>query len=159
MTGRDKGAVLKLLADVGAACKRFHDTRVMMVETKRIQCDEIWSFCYAKDKNTSEDMKGVFGIGDVWTWTAIDADTKLMVSYNVDRRDERAARRVMEDLASRFASRVQLTTDGLRVLPDRRSASLRQGNRLRHGQQNLQPAKRRNSRAPQSWRVLRNDAH
>ena len=115
MTGRDKGAVLKLLADVGAACKRFHDARVMMIETKRIQCDEIWSFCYAKDKNIPEDMKGVFGVGDVWTWTAIDADTKLMVSYNVDRRDERAARRFMEDLASRLASRVQLTTDGLRV--------------------------------------------
>src|SRR5258706_6942134 len=112
MTGAAKGTVIKLLADVGAACKRFHDQRVFMIETKRIQCDEIWSFCYAKDKNIPEDMKGVFGVGDVWTWTAIDADTKLMVSYNVDRRDERAARRFMEDLASRLASRVQLTTDG-----------------------------------------------
>jgi len=115
MTGAAKGTVIKLLANVGAACKRFHDQRVMMIETKRIQCDEIWSFCYAKDKNIPEDMKGVFGVGDVWTWTAIDADTKLMVSYNVDRRDERAARRFMEDLASRLASRVQLSTDGLRV--------------------------------------------
>ena len=115
MTGRDKGAVLKLLADVGAACKRFHDQRVMMIETKRIQCDEIWSFCYAKDKNIPADMKGVFGIGDVWTWTAIDADTKLMIGYRVDSRDEHAARRFMTDLCSRLASRVQLTTDGLRV--------------------------------------------
>lgn len=114
MTGRDKGAVLKLLADVGAACKRFHDERVFMIETKRIQCDEIWSFCYAKEKNVPADMAGTFGIGDVWTWTALDADTKLMIGYSVDSRDEHAARRFMEDLCKRLANRVQLTTDGLR---------------------------------------------
>ena len=115
MTGAAKGTAIKLLAEVGAACKRFHDQNVFMIETKRVQCDEIWSFCYAKDKNVPADMKGVFGIGDVWTWTAIDADTKLMISYNVDSRDEHAARRFMTDLCSRLAKRVQLTTDGLRV--------------------------------------------
>lgn len=115
MTGAAKGTVIKLLADVGAACKRFHDQHVFMIEAKRIQCDEIWSFCYAKEKNIPADMRGVFGVGDVWTWTAIDADTKLMVSYSVDSRDEHAARRFIEDLAKRLASRVQLTTDGLRV--------------------------------------------
>ena len=114
MTGRDKGAVLKLLADVGAACKRYHDEHVFMIQSQRVQVDEIWSFCYAKEKNIPADMQGTFGIGDVWTWTALDADTKLMVSYNVDSRDEHAARRFMTDLSSRLANRVQLTTDGLR---------------------------------------------
>jgi len=115
MTGRDKGAVLKLLADVGAACKAYHDQHVFMIQSQRVQVDEIWSFCYAKEKNIPADMQGVFGIGDVWTWTALDADSKLMISYNVDRRDEHAARRFMTDLSSRLAKRVQLTTDGLRT--------------------------------------------
>jgi IS1 family transposase len=115
ITNTDKKTVLRLLADVGAACKRYHDERVFMIETKRVQCDEIWSFCYAKEKNIPADMAGVFGIGDVWTWTAIDADTKLMIGYRVDRRDETAARHFMEDLYKRLATRVQLTTDGLRV--------------------------------------------
>lgn len=114
MTCRDKGAVLKLLADVGAACKRYHDDHVFMLQSKRIQCDEIWSFCYAKEKNVPADLQGVFGIGDVWTWTAIDADTKLMIGYRVDRRDEEAARHFMDDLCKRLANRVQLTTDGFR---------------------------------------------
>lgn len=115
MTGAAKGTVIKLLADVGAACKRYHDQKVFMIETKRVQCDEIWSFCYAKEKNIPADMQGVFGVGDVWTWTAIDADTKLMIGYRVDRRDEHAARKFMEDLCKRLASKVQLTTDGLRA--------------------------------------------
>lgn len=115
ITGADKKTVLRLLAEVGAACKRFHDERVMLIETKRIQCDEIWSFCYAKDANVPAQMRGQFGVGDVWTWTAIDADTKLIIGYRVDRRDEDAARSFMEDLCNRLATRVQLTTDGLRV--------------------------------------------
>src|SRR3989304_5333286 len=115
MTGAAKGTVIKLLGDVGAACKRVHDQRVFMIETKRVKCDEIWSFCYAKGKNIPADMQGVFGVGDVWTWTAIDADTKLMIGYRVDRRDEHAARHFMEDLSKRLASKVQLTTNGLRA--------------------------------------------
>ena len=115
MTGATKGTVIKLLADVGAACKAYHDQRVFMVHSKRVQCDEIWSFCYAKEKNIPVDMRGVFGVGDVWTWTAIDADTKLMIGYRVDRRDEHAARHFMEDLCKRLATKVQLTTDGLRA--------------------------------------------
>lgn len=114
MTGRDKGAVLKLLADVGAACKAYHDQHVFMDEAKRVQCDEIWSFCYSKEKNVPEDLKGVFGIGDVWTWTALDSDSKLMISYRVDQRDETAALRFMDDVRKRLANRVQLTTDGHR---------------------------------------------
>ena len=115
MTGRDKGAVLKLLAHVGAACKRYHDEHVFMLQSQRIQVDEIWSFCYAKEKNIPEEMKGTFGFGDVWTWTALDADSKLMVSYRIDHRGEGAARRFMEDLVKRLTNRVQLISDGLRV--------------------------------------------
>jgi len=115
MTGAANGTVIKLLVDIGAACKAYHDAHVFMVPSRLVQCDEIWSFCYAKEKNIPADMQGVFGVGDVWTWTANDADTKLMIGYRVDRRDETAARNFMEDLCKRLVSRVQLTTDGLRV--------------------------------------------
>src|SRR6267378_3821328 len=111
MTGAAKGTVIKLLADVGAACKRYHNERVFMLESKYVQVDEIWSFCYSKEKNIPEDMQGVFGVGDVWTWTALCADTKLMIGYRVDRCDDLAARHFLEDLCKRLANRVQLTTD------------------------------------------------
>lgn len=114
MTGAAKGTVIKLLADIGAACKRYHDQRVFMLQSKRVQVDEIWSFCYAKEKNVPEDLRGVFGIGDVWTWTAIDADTKLIVSYTLGDRSDVTAREFIQDLAKRLANRVQLTTDGHR---------------------------------------------
>ncbi len=114
MTGAAKGTVIKLLEDVGAACKRYHDQHVFMLESKRVQVDEIWSFCYAKEKNIPEDLQGVFGVGDVWTWTALCADTKLIIGYRVDGRTDLAARSFMEDLCKRLANRVQLTTDGLR---------------------------------------------
>ena len=80
MTGVAMNTVLKLLAELGAACARYHDDAVRNVDAKRIQCDEIWQFCYAKSKNVPEDKKGTFGYGDVWTWAAIDADTKLILS-------------------------------------------------------------------------------
>lgn len=115
MTGAAKGTVIKLLEDVGAACKRFHDSRVFLIEAKKVQCDEIWSFCYAKEKNVPAEMQGKLGVGDVWTWTAIDSDSKLMIGYHVGRRDEHAARSFMEDLCKRLANRVQLTTDGHRA--------------------------------------------
>ena len=82
---------------------------------KRVQCDEIWSFCYAKDKNVPADKQGKFGFGSVWTWTAIDADTKLIPSFTVGNRDAASARILIEDLASRLKTRIQFTTDGLRV--------------------------------------------
>jgi len=112
MTGAAKGTVLKLLADTGAACKAYHDAVMQNLPCKRVQCDEIWSFCYAKQKNVPEELKGQFGFGDVYTWTALCADTKLMASYRVDRRDEEAAHAFINDLAGRLAHRVQLTTDG-----------------------------------------------
>ena len=73
----DKKTVLRLLAEVGTVCKAFHDKNVRNVNTRRVQCDEIWSFCYAKEKNVPEDCKGVFGFGDVYTWTGLDADLEL----------------------------------------------------------------------------------
>ncbi|HEX7766891.1 MAG TPA: IS1 family transposase [Nitrospira sp.] len=112
MTGVAKGTVLKLLVDLGSACAAYQDRTLRNLTCKRIQCDEIWSFCYAKEKNVPEEMKGKLGFGDVWTWTAIDADTKLIVSYLVGDRTANYARKFIDDLASRLAHRVQLTTDG-----------------------------------------------
>lgn len=115
MTGVAKDTVLKLLADVGRACAEYHDRTVRGVKARRIQCDEIWSFCYAKDRNVPQEMRGKFGFGDVWTWVGIDADTKLAISWLVGQRNARYARAFISDLADRLANRVQLTTDGLRV--------------------------------------------
>jgi len=107
--------VTKLLVDIGNACADYQDRTLVNLKCKRIQCDEIWAFCYAKEKNLPAKLKGKFGFGDVWTWTAIDADTKLVPSFLIGNRDARSARMFIEDLASRLASRVQLTTDGLKV--------------------------------------------
>lgn len=118
MTGVAKGTILTLLADVGTACAEYHNRVVRGVKSCRIQCDEIWQFCYAKEKNVPADKKGQFGYGDVWTWTAVDADSKLTVSYLVGTRDAGSAYAFMQDLASRIATRIQLTTDGLKIYVD-----------------------------------------
>lgn len=115
MTGVAKGTVLKHLADLGAACSEYQRQTFVNLCCKRIQCDEIWSFCYAKEKNVPEHMKGRPGVGDVWTWTAMDADSKLMISWLVGERDAGYAADFINDLAERLATRVQLTTDGLKV--------------------------------------------
>lgn len=104
--------VTKLLVDVGTACAKYQDKALRNLPSKRVQCDEIWSFCYSKQKNVPEDKQGVFGFGDVWTWTAICADTKLICSWMVGRRDGAAARMFIDDLAPRLKDRIQLTTDG-----------------------------------------------
>ncbi|MGH8584310.1 MAG: IS1 family transposase [Gammaproteobacteria bacterium] len=104
--------VTKLLVDVGAACSEYQDKTLRNLPCKRIQCDEIWAFCYAKQKNVPEDRKGVFGYGDVYTWTALCADTKLVPCWHIGRRDACAASLFVDDLAGRLAKRVQLTTDG-----------------------------------------------
>jgi IS1 family transposase len=114
MTGISKGTVLSLLADMGKVCAEYHDEHVRNVSAKRIQCDEIWSFCYGKDKNISEEKKAE-GAGSLWTWTALDADSKLIVSYLCGGRDAGWARSFMEDVASRLTTRVQITTDGHRA--------------------------------------------
>jgi IS1 family transposase len=118
MTGVAKNTIVKLLAEVAEACSQYQDKTLRNLSCKRIQCDEIWSFCYAKDKNVPHDKRGQFGFGDVWTWTALDADTKLIVSWRVGDRDAGVARDFMDDLADRLANRVQLTTDGHRVYLD-----------------------------------------
>ena len=115
ITGTAKGTVLKLVAELGEACERFHDEYVRGLKSRRIQCDEIWSFVYAKAKNVPESMAGAFGVGDVWTWVAIDADSKLVPSWAVGRRDGFTAQAFIHDLADRLATRVQLTTDGHKV--------------------------------------------
>jgi len=107
--------VTKLLVDIGTACQKYHDENVKNVKAKRIQCDEIWSFVYAKEKNLPEDMQGKFGLGSVWTWVALDSDSKLAVSWLVGNRDAEYAKIFMEDVASRLSDRVQLTTDGLKA--------------------------------------------
>jgi IS1 family transposase len=107
--------VLKLLPEIGMACAEYQDKTLRNLACKRIQCDECWSFCYAKAKNVPADKQGQFGYGDVWTWVAIDPETKLVPSWCVGSRGAATARDFMHDLAGRLAHRVQLTTDGHRV--------------------------------------------
>ncbi|MCW6512634.1 IS1 family transposase [Lichenifustis flavocetrariae] len=112
ITGASINTVSKLLVDAGKACAAFHDERVRNVKAKRIQCDEIWSFTAAKQKNVAAMKAPVDGAGDTWTWTALDADTKLIVSHFVGGRDGECAMWFMDDVAKRLANRVQMTTDG-----------------------------------------------
>ena len=112
MTGVSKVTILKLLASLGPACADYQDRTLRNLTCKRVQCDEIWQFCYAKEKNVPADKKGEFGYGDVWTWVAIDADTKLIPVWTLGNRDARTATALIEDLASRLTHRIQLTTDG-----------------------------------------------
>ena len=118
MTGVAKHTILKLIKDVGIASADYQDRVLVNLKCKRIQCDEIWQFCYAKSKNVPADKQGKFGYGDVWTWVAIDADTKLVPAFMTGKRDLQTARIFIDDLKSRLANRVQLTTDGLRVYLD-----------------------------------------
>jgi IS1 family transposase len=104
--------VTKLLIDAGEACLQLHDETVCEVTASRIQCDEIWSFCYAKQKNVAKADNAPVGAGDVWTWTALDADSKMILSFYVGDRSGQSAMVLMDDLRSRLANRVQLTTDG-----------------------------------------------
>lgn len=104
--------VTKLLVDAGEACLNLHDETVHNVRASRIQCDEIWSFCHAKQKNVADAKAAPAGAGDVWTWTALDADTKMIVSFFVGDRSGESAMILMDDLRNRLTNRVQLTTDG-----------------------------------------------
>lgn len=117
MSGVAKHTVLKLLKDLGCACAAYHDAHVRNVTVRRVQCDEIWAFVYAKQKNVTAEQMAV-GAGDVWTWTAIDADTKLILSYTLGDRGAGTAYTFMQDVASRTRNRIQLTTDGHRVYAD-----------------------------------------
>jgi IS1 family transposase len=114
MTGIAKNTIAKLLVDLGVACERYQDVHLRSLPCRRVQCDEIWSFCYGKDKNVSSDQKEA-GAGSVWTWTAVDADTKLVPCWMVGQRDASAAKEFIGDLASRLQSKIQLTTDGFKL--------------------------------------------
>lgn len=107
--------VTKLLVDVGAACSAYQDRTLRNLSSKRVQCDEIWSFVGAKQRNLPADRQNDSGVGDVWTWTAIDADSKLVLSWLVGDRDKDAATAFVADLASRLKNRIQLSTDGYRI--------------------------------------------
>lgn len=115
MTGCVRNTVSKLLVDLGRACAAFQDVTLRNLKCRRIQLDEIWSFVGCKQKNLPPEMHDTFGRGDVWTWTAIDAETKLVPCWMVADRSAGSAHAFVADLASRLASRVQLTSDGLRA--------------------------------------------
>lgn len=115
MTGAAKNTVTKLLVDLGRACTLYQDEALRNLSCNTIQVDEIWSFCYSKQKNVPERLQGSFGYGDVWTWTALCADSKLVPSWLVGGRDSEWAKVFMNDLASRLSHRVQLTSDGHRA--------------------------------------------
>lgn len=115
MIGVSKDTVLKLQVEAGYASADFQDRTFRRLTCKRVQCDEVWAFCYAKAKNVPAEKQGEFGYGDVWTWTALDADTKLIPSFTVGNRDAASTRILIEDLAGRLKNRIQLTTDGLRA--------------------------------------------
>lgn len=116
LTGVSINTVSKLLAEVGAACAQYQDEHLRSLPARRVQCAEIWAFCYAKKKNVTPEIAEKHpDAGDVWTWTAIDAETKLVPSWRVGPRDLGTAYDFMHDLADRLSSRVQLTTDGFKV--------------------------------------------
>lgn len=112
VAGVSSNTVAKLLDEAGRACEAFHDREVRNVRSKRVQCDEIWSFVHAKAKNVPGAKAAPEGAGDCWTWTALDADSKLIIAYDCGGRDAEYANAFMQDVADRLANRVQLTTDG-----------------------------------------------
>jgi IS1 family transposase len=112
MTGVAKNTVTKLLVDLGTVCSEYQDRVMRDLPCFRLECDEIWAFCYAKERNLPDEKRGEFGYGDVWTWVAIDAETKLIPSFRVGQHDAEDANAFMQDLAKRLRYRVQLTTDG-----------------------------------------------
>jgi IS1 family transposase len=118
----------KLLQDAGAACAAYHFNTVRAVKAKQVQCDEIWSFAYAKQKNVARAKSAPVGAGNVWTWTALEADTKLILSWMVGGRDAETANIFMDDLSDRVEGRMQLTTDGHRAYLDAVAGAFPEGN-------------------------------
>ena len=112
ITGAARNTITTLLVELGIACAAYQDRVLRNLTSTRIECDEIWAFCYAKAKNVPEQHRDEFGYGDVWTWTAIDPDTKLVPSWLVGQRDGADCMAFLLDLASRLTNRVQITTDG-----------------------------------------------
>jgi IS1 family transposase len=113
MTGAAKMTVLSLICEVGKACQSFHDATVRNLTTERVQCDEVWSFCSMKQRNVPSELQDTVGVGSVWTWTALDADTRLMISWLASNRSPEAANALLHDLQSRTSMRLQISSDGL----------------------------------------------
>jgi IS1 family transposase len=128
-----KGTVTRLLFQVGLFCSQYQDENLRNLACARVQVDEIWSFCYSKEKNVPQEKHGEFGYGSVWTWCAIDADTKLIASWVVGNRELATATMFMKDLASRLSTRIQLTSDGLRAYIDAVEAAF--GSNIDYAQQ------------------------
>ncbi len=118
ITGVARNTVDKLFVELGQACIDFHNRTVRGLRCERVQCDELWSFCYAKEKNLPPEKQGIFGYGDVWTFVGIDAETKLVLSWLVGRRDAGCASEFMLDIAGRVLQRLQMTTDGHKMYLD-----------------------------------------
>jgi IS1 family transposase len=112
MTGAARNTITTLLVELGRACAEYQDVTLRNLPSTRIECDEIWSFVYSKERNVPADHRDEFGYGDVWTWTALDVDTKLVPTWLVGQRDGADATAFLLDLAGRLRNRVQLTTDG-----------------------------------------------
>ena len=113
--GAAKGTALRLLGDIGRVCAAYQDVTLRSLACRRVQCDEVWAFVRAKEKNVPSDMRGKYGLGDTWTWVALDADTKSAICWLVGKRDATYAHAFFQTLVSRLAHRVQLTTDGHRA--------------------------------------------
>lgn len=118
ITGVSKNTIQKLTRDLGEAVLQFQDTALRLLECRRVQCDEIWNFCYCKEKNVPDEMRGEPGVGSMWTWTAMCADSKLIISWHLGARDAANANAFIRDVESRLNRRVQLTTDGNRAYLD-----------------------------------------
>jgi len=128
MTGAAKMTVLSLIREVGTACAKFHDATVRDLESERVQLDEVWSFCSMKQKNVPAELQDTIGIGSIWTWTAIDADSKLMISWLASNRSSEAANALLADLRSRTSSKqLQISSDGLAYYIDAVSKSFAPG--------------------------------
>lgn len=115
MTGAAKNTIQKLLRELGEACSQYQDKVFWNLETRHVQCDEIWSFVGCKQKNVPPGLENEFGIGDVWTWVSMDAESKLVFCWHLGMRDPEAGHLFMREVRRRLKNRVQLTTDGLRI--------------------------------------------
>lgn len=112
ITGVALNTIQKLTHDLGEAVLAYQDQVLRNIQSKPVRCDEVWNFCYAKDKNLPDEMRGMPGVGSMWTWVALDADSKLIVSWRLGARDAANAYAFIGDVAERLANRVQLTSDG-----------------------------------------------
>lgn len=132
MTGAAMNTVLKLLREIGAACLAYQRKHLTNLSTVRLECDEIWAFCYSKAKNVPEKYQGKYGYGSVWTWVAMDSDTKLVITWYIGPRDKESAYEFMGDLEPRITKKAQLSTDGLLAYQEAVEGTF--GKRVKYGQ-------------------------